>query len=192
MKITNRLILILPVLLAITACVPRYYVPIPGDGISREEQYAVLRTDSLLVAVRPQAYPGGGGDFANRFFSIRVIVRNLRTRTMHLGSNSFAILAGGRQYDYYPLQFVLTNLQTSYLLENGLMFEDPSEPQLLPSAQDRQQEYALELMAEYMSFGDLLPGGRKEGFLFYDQKLGSTDAFSIDVLGKRVDFILHK
>lgn len=192
MKITNRLILILPVLLAITACVPRYYVPIPGEGISREEQYAVLRTDSLLVAVRPQAYPGGGSDFANRFFSLRVVVRNLGTSVKQLGQNNFSILAEGRQFDYIPLQYVLSNLQTSYLLENGYVVDDPFETALLPNDQDRQQEYALDLMAEYLSFGDLLPGGRKEGYLFYDDKVGSAESFSIDLMGKRVDFILHK
>lgn len=190
MKTTNRFLMLLLVLLALSACVPRYYVPVPGNGISKEEQYAVLRTDSLMVAVRSQAYPGGN-DFSNRFFCIRVVVRNLGTGVNKLGTNNFSILAKGRQYDYIPLQYVLSNLQTSYLLENGNMIDDPFALQLT-NEQERQQEYALELMSEYFAFGDLLPGGSKEGYLFYDKKILSSDAFSIDLMGKRVDFVLRK
>lgn len=191
MKITNKTAF-LPLLLLIAACVPKYYVPVPGNGINREEQYAVLRTDSLLVAVRPQAYPGAGNDFAGRFFSLRIVVRNTGTLVKQMNPNNFSILAAGRQYDYYPLQHVLANLQTSDLLENGNVVEDPFNPQLLPNEQDRQQEYALDLMGEYLSFGDILPGGRKEGYLFYDKRVGSARAFSVDLMGRRVEFILNK
>ncbi|HRY83522.1 MAG TPA: hypothetical protein P5533_02695 [Candidatus Cloacimonadota bacterium] len=192
MKITTKVCIFLPFLFLLTACVPRYYLPVPGDGISREDQYAVMRTDSLLVAVRPQAYPGAGNDFANRFFSLKVLVRNSGSLVKQINPNNLSILAKGRQYDYIPLQYVLANLQTSYLLEGGNVMEDPFAPQLLPNDQVRQQEYALELTGEYFSFGDILPGGRKEGYLFYDKKIGSSATFSVDILGRRVDFILSK
>jgi hypothetical protein len=148
-----------------------------------------VKGDSLLIILRAQDYPGNVQTVNGNFFTLYLQIRNQGKATRRLAMESFGILADGRQYDFVPLELVLGSLQSSYLLSQ---YEDPfTAPNPVPSqpyTQDQYQEQYFELLNNYFSFGDILPGGSKEGFLFYNRRVGNARQFSVDALGRQVIF----
>lgn len=174
-------------LLLVSGCVSRPWLPIPGDKIYTEGNYAVIRSDSLLIAVRPQAYPGNVNSVNTNFFTLYIQTRNLSSKPIRMERNSLSILASGRQYDYVPLDYVLGILRTNFLLTD---FQDPfiiSAP-TQTSNQDKLREDYFELMGNYFSFGDLLPGGMKDGYLFYNRDIHQQKSLHLDLFGQSVEF----
>lgn len=164
----------------------RYFMP--SEGIATEERFAIIRTDSLLIAIRPQSYLGNYQDVNNRFFPVYIRVRNTSTQRFKISEGSFGILASEKQFDPIPLQYILANLRQSILLKD---FDDPFTPQDPNQSildKNREQDMYFELLNSAFSYGEILPGGIKEGFLFYNRILGSQVSFSIDALGKPVRF----
>jgi hypothetical protein len=98
------------------------------------------------------------------------------------------ILAGAKQYDYIPLDYLLGTVTSRLLLdEYQSPFSTDSGVQQLN--RDKQEEQYLELLSAYFSFGDILPGGMKEGYLFYDRAVGSHKTILIDILGRETVFV---
>lgn len=167
-------------------CASRYWQPDVSSGIAVENRYAVISTDSLLIAIRPQAYSGNAQSVNSNFFTLHLQVRNLTKSTLRLPRQSFGIVASGRQFDPIPLEYVIGSVQTNYKLTD---FEDPfsPDPQSDSAVQKYREDY-FELLNSHFSFGDLLPGGSKEGFLFYSVAAGSQPALEVDVWGWMIGF----
>jgi len=188
MKISGTTLKILTISLLLsllTACAVKAYKLVPGDYHS-EEGYAIIRTDSLQIAIRPESYRGGFRDANSQFFPVRLQVRNISARRINLAPSSFSILAEDRQYDYIPLDYVLSSSQSRFYLDD---WQDPfiTDPQVLQDRERKLDDY-YELLSNYFSFGELLPGAGKDGYLFYPRAVSRHDSISIDVLGRWVQF----
>lgn len=184
---TRMMILALGLVMLIAGCASRPWLPVPGEQFYTEGNFAILRSDSLLIAVRPQAYPGNVSSVNANFFTLYIQARNLSAKPIRLERNALSILASGRQYDYVPLDYVLGILRTNYLLSD---YQDPFAltPSTQPSGQEKLREDYFELMSNYFSFGDLLPGGMKDGYLFYNRDIHQQKAIRLDLFGQSVDF----
>lgn len=185
-----RCIIPAAILLLSGACSLRYFVP--AAGVQAENRFAIVKTDSLLIAIRPQNYVGNYQQLNSRFFSVFIRVKNNATLKQKLEPASFSILANERQYDYIPLDYLLADLRQASLVSS---YENPfaiSETQNVIETDNKQQELYYELIANSFSFAEILPGAIKEGYLFYNNKINATDSFFIDVLGNKTGFIKGK
>jgi len=188
-KITNRIaVIVLPivVLLLSGACSIRYFVP--EEGTLTEDRYAVVRSDSLQFALRPQSYLGNYQDVNNRFFPVFIRVKNSSTRRIKVPEGSFGILANDRQFDPVPLQYILANLRQSIWLKSYDNLFQPEDPSQSVLDKTREQDMYYELLSSAFSYGDILPGGSKEGYLFYDRAIDAAEGFTFDALGYGVRF----
>lgn len=169
----------------LAACAVKAYYPVPGDYYT-EEGYAIIRTDSLQIAIRPQSYRGEFRDANSRFFPVWLQVRNLSKQRIILPESGFAILADERQYDYYRLEYVLNSSQDRFYFED---WHDPfvTDPQRHLNRENNLDGY-YELISNYFSSSELLPGATKEGYLFFPYAVSSCDSIAIDVLGTLVFF----
>lgn len=169
-------------------CLLKPYLPAPDASYAVEGRYAIVQNDSLAIYLRPQGYSGEAQEIGADFFTLHLRVRNTTSRPIRLGKQGFSILAGQLQYDYIPLQVVLGSVQTLYLVSQ---YEDPFAP-TQPERQNQTMQSArtqyLELVDNYFSFGDILPGGVKEGYLFYSESVDRENRIAVDVLGTSVRF----
>jgi len=191
MKITTfktilKILTISLFVLVLAACAQKAWQPVPGDYYL-EEGYIVLRTDSLQIALRPEYYRGLRQGQNSDFFAIYVQLKNISPRKLQIPSTAFAILSEGRQYDHIPLAFILDNARDRLYYEQ---WQDPFHEQSSSATEQRQklQDEYYELLANYFSFGELLPSATKQGYLFYPRALGRADSLSIDALGQWVSF----
>jgi len=177
-------------LLILAGCALKPFVPLPGSSYNVEDRYAIVQNDSLMIIVRPQAYYGRSSSISSSFFPVFINVKNKSNKTAVLSRDSFSLIAGDQQYDYIPLQFVLGSIR-HINLESQFQFEDVFE-QAFPPEQDRYlaeaREQYLDLVNNYFSFGTILPRGEKQGYLFYDERVGRLSSFDLDVLGTKVSF----
>ncbi|MDD2229163.1 MAG: hypothetical protein PHY48_07125 [Candidatus Cloacimonetes bacterium] len=191
-RLAKYLVNILPaaVLLLSGACSTKYFIPV--SGVQTENRYAIVKTDSLLCILRPQPYDVSSHQLNNRFFSMFIRVKNTAYTKQKIQADSFSILVNDKQYDYIPLEYLLANLRQASLLST---YQDPFailDNQTLLQDNTKEQEAYYELIANSFSFGDILPGAIKEGYLFYDERIFSTDEFAIDVQGERIGFTKSK
>ena len=174
-------------LLCLGGCLLKPYLPQPAAEYSVEEGWAIIDADSLILFARPQAYSGEVQPVAANFFTLYLRVKNKSPRTLSLPRGGFSI-STQQQHDPVPLSLVLGSLQSGLFLNEP---EDPFAPMTAETqdlALERARERYFELMNGYFSFGDILPGGVKEGYLFYNERIDRTDSFVFDALGTRVLF----
>lgn len=183
--ITKNLVISI-MFLVLAGCSVSSFLPMPGN-YTIEEGFAILRTDSLQVVVRPQSYRGSNRDIGNKFFSMYVMVRNISNGKIRIPRESFSIVSDAKQYDYIPLDFVLGSQQQQLYLDQ---WQDPFNPDpLITDELERNLDQYYELMAAYFSFGDLQPGASKEGYLFYGRELNRARHMVFDALGEPIQFI---
>lgn len=191
-SLLQNIIMILPavVMLLSGACSIKQFVPAPG--LLSENRYAIIREDSLIIAVRVQDYSGSNSAINNRFFSVYLRVKNNASTRRSIDSSNFSIIAGEKQFDHIPIEFLLANMRQASLLSS---YRDPfnvDNNDNFLREEAKQQELYYELIANAFRFGNILPGGVKEGYLFYNRDIYQTDSFGIDVLGKSIGFIKTK
>lgn len=177
---------IILVFLVLAGCAIKRFQPAPGDYII-EDSFAIVRTDSLIVAIRPQVYRSpNGSNLASDSFSLYLRVQNISPKNLSLSDQSFPLIVDGRQYSPIPLNYLLLSISQPTFWDwqtplNPITEQDKS---LRKREEDR---YAL--MADAFTFGDLLSGTRREGYLFYDSRVSKADSIQVDVLGQRVSFV---
>lgn len=176
--------------LFLAGCVVKPFVPQPSPSYSVEGRYAIVHSDSLAIIARPQAYWGRAGSVGSDFFPIFIKVRNISSKQLTLSRQSFSVIAGGRQYDHVPLRFVLGTIRHD-VWDSQFRSEDIFDPTFPPQQDEYQaeaREQYLDLVNNYFSFGTILPGGEKQGYLFYDERAGRHKHLELDVLGTKVSF----
>lgn len=157
-----------------------------------EGRWAIVDTDSLMIFVRPQIYSGEAQSVATNFFTVYLQVKNKAGRTLSLNRGGFGIIVNQQQFDLLPLSVVLGRLQSGYSLShhNDDQFF-PQAPETQNQALEKAREQYSELVNRYFNFGDILPGGMKEGYLFYNEKIGRADSFELEAFGIRISFIIR-
>lgn len=163
-----QMLLLTLTMLVLGGCLVKPWAPTPSGTYSVEDRWAIVDAESLTVFVRPQIYTGNTQGVASNFFTLFVRIKNTSNRTVSLNRSSFGIIANQQQYDPVPLQIVLGSLPGAYL---SSYYEDPfstdQQAALNQSIESAREQY-FELLNRYFSFGDILPGGMKEGYLFYN------------------------
>lgn len=176
---------ILVILLLLAGCAVKRFQPAAGDYLI-EDRFAIVRTDSLVIAIRPQAYRSPNGTLNDKSFSLYLRVQNISQKSITLPENIFPVLVNGRQFSPFPLQWMMisTKQPTYWGWQDPLNPVQEQEKTWLQREEDR-----YDMMADAFSFGEILPGARKEGFLFYQDDISYADSIAVDVFGQRVGFI---
>jgi hypothetical protein len=179
----NSIILIL---LVLAGCAVQRFQPAPGDYLI-EDQFAIVRTDSLVIAIRPQVYrSSNGSNLASDSFSLYLQVQNISPTNISLSDNTFQILVNERQFSPIPTDFLLMSFREVPIWD----WQDPLNPiSERESGWQQQEEDRYHLLANTFRFGEILNGARQEGFLFYDAQISRADSIVVNVLGQRVGFV---
>jgi len=144
-----------------------------------------MRTDSLSIAICPQAWQGEPTDLNSNYFCVYVQIRNYSKTARMIDMDAFAILVDGEQYDPIALQTVLLGYQVKPFLEE---FNQPFMADRVNVNPEGQRQTNAVLVQESYSFGSLVAGGTKRGYLFFDRRLGREALITIRALGRDIVF----
>lgn len=179
---------VLLVLLLLTACSANRWHPVSKEDYSVDKKWAVLANDSLVIAVSPTRFKDSDVDLDNRFFSIYLKVRNLSQRSISLWDYGYSIISDGRQYDPIPLEHVLGSLRMNQALYQSVDIFDTIVFDQDPSETEKYDDAYFSILNSYFNASKLLPGGTKEGYLFYDRAINSKKHLMIELGDVMVEF----
>ncbi|MFA7543753.1 MAG: hypothetical protein WCY84_05200 [Candidatus Cloacimonadaceae bacterium] len=185
MKIQKILkIKVLILLLVLAGCASPRFQPIPGE-YQVENGWVVLRTDSLIIMLKPQHYRSPNGTYQNRSFSLYIRAQNIAKQNVALPAGSFQLLADGKQYSPFSTEMLLSGYPIYY----DLAWQDPfnQSPEALRARQNWEDD-RYSLIADSFGMGEILSGGKKEGYLFYHEAVARAQKLELDVLGTRISF----
>ena len=179
---------VLLVLMLLSACSVNRWHPVSKEEYGIDKNWAVLTNDSLLIAVSPARFKDSDVDLEGRFFSVYLKVRNLTQRSINLSDYGYAIVSNGRQYDPIPLEHVLGSLRMNQALYQSVDIFETVIFDMEPGEADKYDDAYFAILNSYFNVSKLLPGGSKEGYLFYDRAISSKKHLMIELGDVMVEF----
>lgn len=175
-------------LLLVTACSSNKWQAVSKKDYIIDKQWAIISNDSLVIAVSPTGFRNSAAPLDSRYFSVYIKVRNMGKNSVDLWDYGYSIISNGKQYDPVPLEFVLGSLKMNYSLSQteDIFGSDPFGSD--PFQNDKYDDAYFTILNSYFSPSKLLPGGTKEGYLFYNKEVGSQKHFEISLGGLMVEF----
>ena len=177
--------------LLLVSCVAKYQ-PVRSKDISVSEDYAMLKTEEYTLAVAYKYWIKEPQNLTDHLTALHIVCRNKTTDEVNISPNDFHLLdSDGNQTD-----IILPDKIASLLI--------PNEPYYDPLITDQnilgEYKYAAEermsarsnLMTESFSFGKILPGAKKSGFIFFPRLENENDAFTVSYKGKLIQFVRKK
>lgn len=186
LKKIQKINLFLAVVFSIlTACANNSLVPVVANGVTTEDGYAVVRTDSLLIAIRPQMWNCTQSNLRPNLYSVLLQVKNTTNRKIQLPSQRFKITSDGIQYDAVPLPYILEIMRKEIMVSQ---YDDMFTQESTLDFKNNQQQAVSEMINGYFSFGDILPGATKKGYVFFNPKLTKANSIEIDTFDSKYKF----
>ena len=162
--------------LVLAACASSAFFPLPTGQVSVEETFAIIRTDSVMIVVRPESALLDSRTISQNYFSMYVQIKNLSQNTLPFKNMPVAVVAQGMQFDPLSLDYLLQLLRLEMTMtQTG----DPFNVQpTAVSLEDRQDAY-VSLMSNYLVLTDIIPGSSIEGYLYFSNSLKGAADFTL-------------
>lgn len=200
MKTTNKVIssrlfrIICLALLVLAAwfgvsCTRYKYIPVKQDHIVIENGYSIIRTDSLILAVRPEYVTSIVTGSKQSFYAISILVRNRTSRSVHFHRQDISIFNDDEQFDPLPIDFLMNIIGANYRYD---IYPDPFAvvPQEVPM--EKYHNAITSVANNYYSFGLIAPSARKEGLLFFSDRIFGAASFEVRTLNQSIKFTISK
>ncbi len=173
-------------MMLLTSCSISRFVPVETDIVSVESGFSVIRTDSLLIAIRPQLLAGDLSKLNSHFFPVYIEVKNRGRTNRVIQQTDIYVLQDNRQFDVISAQSIINAYQIPAYSE---FFQDPSDPSRSLANPDQRQQTLFALMQSSFLFGNIVPGGTKSGFIFFHGNLHASKEIEVNIIGIPVKFV---
>jgi hypothetical protein len=170
----------------ITSCSISRFVPVETEDVSVESGFSVIRTDSLMIAIRPQFLAGDLSKLNTHFFTLYIEVKNRAKTNRSLQQSDVYILQENQQYDIIPAQNIINAFQVPTFSD---FFNDPSDLNRSVFNPDQRQQSLFELMQISFIFGNIVPGGTKSGYIYFHGNLHGSKHFVVNIIDTPIRFV---
>ncbi|MBM4402935.1 MAG: hypothetical protein FJ042_00865 [Candidatus Cloacimonetes bacterium] len=160
--------------LLLTACASSAFFPMPTSVVKVDDTFAIIRTDSLLVVVRPEKAMLDSQILSRNYFAIFVQIKNLSPKTISLKNTSVAVVADGFQFDPLPLDYLLKLLRLEQMTTQT---DDPFNHKSSMVSIEEQQDAYVTLMRSYLVISDLMPNSTMGGYIFFANSIKGASEF---------------
>ncbi|MCD4829157.1 MAG: hypothetical protein K8R90_06995 [Candidatus Cloacimonetes bacterium] len=179
-------------LFLLAGCMARY-LPVPEPGIEVDDDHAVFTVDGLRVIVSKRSWLREPDNLNDYFTTFYVQVRNMSAQdTWRILPGEFSMLDEfSSQFDAVsPLDVVGLLLDRDpYAHYVGDLNQSLVERDALVR---KQTEGRANMQAYAFSFGDILPGATKSGYIFFNRLPSSNQSATLVFRGRRVRFVRSK
>jgi len=151
------------------------YMPIPSSQVVISEYLGIVNTPEYQFAAENRYWSYEPDEFSEYFISFYVVLRNRSESNLQVSSADFVLIdEAGNQFDAIPNDYLERLTEPSQLelyndsTLNGSHFFD--EDEVLHEEQSSLEKWqkARENLIRYVfRYGELRPGARKSGYLFF-------------------------
>ncbi|MCL2063007.1 MAG: hypothetical protein FWG98_01360 [Candidatus Cloacimonetes bacterium] len=171
------IMLFLLILLSLSlSCVSRY-MPVAQNNIEVSDEFAILRTDDELMAIRVDLWNGEPQYLTEYFSSMFVRIQNRSSYPIRIIPTDFAMINENQmQYDLVPSDIVLEiALSHPSLVPEWFSISAETQRENL----NRVNTIRRNIMTRAFAFGEIHPGAIKEGILFFPNLDNKNQEFTI-------------
>jgi hypothetical protein len=175
------------------------YVPVASPDISITDDYAVIKGKDITFAVENQYWIKEPQNLTDYFTTFYVSIKNNTNQKIEINSNDIILLdENDNQYDIVDLEFIermLLPKQIEYLvIENIDESEEPvmDAKQVLEDQQEaleKWRESQANLIIYSLTLGEIHPGAKRSGFIFFPRLLSKNNKCKILFRDKTIEFI---
>jgi len=160
--------------LLFTGCTTRYY-PQPGDRITVIDNYAILETEDIAFAISPRFWTRDPQNISDFFTTFHLVIRNTSEHPVTILPGDIYLLDEEmNQYEAMTVAEVADIIfYNDFMRDKYRPFPDSFEP----ITGDRMTARA-NLMHDAFHYGEIFPGARKSGYIFF-RRLPSRNSRSI-------------
>jgi hypothetical protein len=178
-------IIILILLLSTASCTTRYQAQ-PTDRVSVLDNYALLETEGVAFAITPRLWTREPQRVSDFFTTFHIIVKNQTDKPLVINAEDLVLLDEERnQYDALDIPDV------SHIVFYDDFLSDKFSP--LPERGDtfsgERMTGRANLLQEAFHYGDIRPGARKSGFIFFRRLPGGNRIITILFKDEEIVFV---
>ncbi|MBW6515077.1 MAG: hypothetical protein K0B81_00495 [Candidatus Cloacimonetes bacterium] len=183
-KISTLLLIVLSSIL-LNSCTTRYY-PQATDRISVVDNYALIEVENIAFAISARTWTRDPQRLSDFFTTYHVIVKNQSLQTITISPSDIILLdQETNQYDAITVSEVSEILfYDDFLLDKFSPFPDRTDTFTGDRLASR-----VSFMQEAFHYGDILPGARKSGFIFFRKLPARNQQSTVIFKGEEIVFI---
>ena len=177
-------LILLTILLLAIGCTTTYTAQ-PTERISIVDDYALLEKDDLAFAVRPRFWTREPQRVSDFFSTFHIIVSNQSDQRIAISPSDITLLdQESNQYD------VITVAEVAEILFYDDIMRDKFTPypERYDDVSQERVNARANLMQEAFTYGEIHPGARKNGFIFFRRLPAGNRETTIIFRGEEIVF----
>ena len=180
-----KIILLLLVSLIFISCTIKY-LPVKEKGVIISEGYGIIKDDDFVFAAANEYWIKEPQNLTDYFTTFHISITNKTKEKMKITPLDISLLdAEENQFDTVDLEFIekmLLPKQLEYLVIQNIEENSDEFHQLLEDQQNILEEWReaqRNLITYSFRFGEILPGAKKSGFIFFPKISSSNNSCHI-------------
>ncbi len=177
-------------LVIISSCAINYQ-PVPQPGVLISENYAILKKTDYTLIVEYRYWIKTPQNLSDYFTTFYITVINKSKKVLNISPADIYLLdENGKQYDVVPIEDIYNLIFTGE--ENiKLLFDEKDENEYKNMLYEK-QEAKKNIMNYSFSFGKLVKGAKKTGYVFFNKLPADNRKCKIIFKGDAISFIRTK
>jgi len=162
-------------IIAISGCAA-VYLPVASEDVEVSEDFGILKTEDYILAVSHKFWVKEPQELTDYFITFYLSFRNLSAEKVSIAPEDINLLdENGSQYDIVLPEAVLELLQPEEILFDQFNELDEEDDQIYESWKEAKNN----LLMDTFNFGNILPGARKEGYVFFPRPASKNSSCRI-------------
>jgi hypothetical protein len=183
----------------ISSCTIKY-IPVKSENVIITDDYAVIKTKGWTFAAENKYWIKEPQNLTDYFTTFNIQVKNRQNKDMEIKSSDISLLdEDGNQFDVVSLDYIeklLLPKQLEYLVISNIENEENeklTDTQQLFEDQRRileeWREAKKNLITYSLSFGKIIPGAKKSGFIFFPKLASSNKSCQLVYRNNKIQFV---
>lgn len=161
------------------------FMPVPSPQVQITEEYGIVESDEYTIIAANRYWSHEPQELSNSFLTFSLVVHNTTKSPLSIAPRDVILLDNrGNQMDIVPVE----SLTSMYKPQELVMTTGPIDPMAQDDAWDEWLKIQQNLSSESFHFGQIAPGARKQGFIFFHRLPSSASGCTLQVLDTAITF----
>ncbi len=189
-------ILLCLIMVIISSCTIKY-IPVKSENVIITDDYAVIKTKGWTFAAENKYWIKEPQNLTDYFTTFYIQVKNRQNNDFEIQASDISLLdEDGNQFDVVSLDYIeklLLPKQLEYLVIANIESEKLTDTQQLFEDQRRileeWREAKKNLITYSLSFGKIIPGAKKSGFIFFPKLVSDNKSCQLVYRNNTIQFV---
>jgi hypothetical protein len=161
------------------------FMPVQSPQIRVTEEYGIVESDEYTIIAANRYWSHEPQELSNSFLTFSLVVQYTTKAPLNITPRDVLLLdERGNQMDIVPVE----SLTAMYKPQELVVTAGPIDPMAQDAAWNEWLKIQQNLSSESFHFGQIAPGARKQGFIFFHRLPSSATGCTLQVLSSAITF----